>query len=156
PEDDDLTDVQWARAMMDLGILPGLRRIFSVGFLGENPAKSYTIAGAFVRWAIGVYGAEVVRKWYGGAALEALTPASWEQLDAAFRKELAKYTLSPEADAVARARFGRPSVFGRVCPHVVDELRQEADHCRDQNQYDRAIVLYTRALDKDAHDWASR
>jgi tetratricopeptide (TPR) repeat protein len=156
PEDDDLTDVQWARAMMDLGILPSMRTIFGVGFLGENSAKSYTVAGAFVRWAIGRYGPEVVRGWYGGASLEGLTHQSWAELDAAFRQELGKYTLSPEADAVARARFGRPSVFGRVCPHVVDELRQEADRCRDQSQYERAVDLYTQALDKDAHDWASR
>ncbi len=156
PDDDDLTDAQWARAMMDLDILPPMRKIFSVGFLSESAAKSYTIAGAFVRWTIASYGAETVRAWYGGASLEALTKTTWGGLDQAFRKEIAKYTLSPEADAFARAKFGRPSVFGRVCPHVVDELRQEADRCRDQSRYEQAVSLYTQALDMDGHDFASR
>jgi tetratricopeptide (TPR) repeat protein len=66
------------------------------------------------------------------------------------------YTLSPDADAFARARFGRPSVFARVCPHVIDELRHEADRCRDSSQYEKAVTLYGEALAMDAHDFAAR
>ncbi len=42
PDDDELTDGQWARAMLDLGILPDTKALFSLGFLGQNAAKSYT------------------------------------------------------------------------------------------------------------------
>jgi hypothetical protein len=34
PDDEDLTDAQWARAMMQIGILPDMRTIFSLEFLG--------------------------------------------------------------------------------------------------------------------------
>jgi hypothetical protein len=155
PDDDDLTDAQWARAMMDQGIIPPMRRVFSMGFLGDTAAKSYTIAGAFVRWTMKTYGAETVRAWYGGASIEELTKSSWEGLDAAFRRSLAAEALPPEAAAVARAKFGKPGIFGRVCPHVVDGIRQEADRCRDQGQYARAVDLYGDALRRDAHDFAS-
>ncbi|HSO37601.1 MAG TPA: hypothetical protein VLT33_33980, partial [Labilithrix sp.] len=50
PDDEDLTDAQWARAMMDIGILPNMQRVFSLSFLGEASSKSYTLAGAFVTW----------------------------------------------------------------------------------------------------------
>ena len=156
PDDDDLSDAQWARAMMDRGILPPMRAVFGVGFLGESAAKSYTVAGAFVDWTLRTYGKDAVRAWYGGASLEALTKLSWDELDAAFRKELATYTLSKEAGAVAEAKFGRPGLFGRRCPHIVDALRRDADGCRDQGKYDAAIAGYDLALSKDEHDLASR
>ncbi len=156
PDDDDLTDAQWARAMMDRGILPEIRAVFGIGFLGASAAKSYTVAGAFVSWMLSTYGKDAVRAWYGGASIESATKATWGELDAAFRKELATYTLSPEAGAVAEAKFGRPGLFGRRCPHVVDAIRREADGCREQGQYDKALATYARALDRDPHDLPSR
>ena len=156
PDDEDLTPRQWARAMLDLDILPSMDRIFSFGFLGESAAKSYTLAGAFVRWVMDRYGAATVRAWYAGGSLEDLTGDSWPALDAGFRAELKKLRLIPEAEAFAKAKFVRPSVFGRTCPHVVDALRREADRCRDQNQVDRAAALYSRVLSRDAHDLAAR
>ena len=156
PDDDELTDLQWARAMMELDILPPMARIFSLGFLGESSAKSYTLAGAFVRWVLGRNGAEVVRKWYGGEDLATLTGRSWEALDGEFRVALSKEELLPETLAYAKAKFDRPSVFGRRCPHVVDGIRREADHCRDALQIDRALVLYEEVMKRDPHDNAAR
>ena len=57
---------QWARAMLDLGILPPIRSIFSLEFLGASAPKSYTVAGAFVTWVARPLGdrrrARVVRR----------------------------------------------------------------------------------------------
>ncbi len=156
PDDDDLTDEQWSRAMMDRGLLPPIRAVFGVGFLGDSAAKSYTVAGAFVGWVLRTHGSAAVRAWYGGATLESVTRATWDELDAAFRKELAKYTLSPQAGAVAEAKFGRPGIFGRRCPHVVDAIRREADGCRDQGQYDKAVATYGRVLERDPHDFGAQ
>jgi hypothetical protein len=156
PDEEELTIAQWARAMMDLGILPSMRHVFSLRFLGESSAKSYTLAGAFVRWVLGRWGAEVVRRWYGGEEVTALTGLGWDALDAGFRDWLGGQKLAPEAAAYAKARFDRPSVFGRKCPHVVDGLRGEADRCRDALQVDRARGLYEDVLARDPHDWAAR
>jgi hypothetical protein len=156
PDEEELTGAQWARAMLDLGILPPMGRVFSLGFLGESSAKSYTLAGAFVRWILDERGAETVRRWYGGEDLAELTHTPWSALDEAFRAKLRGLAIGPEVAAYAKARFDRPSVFGRTCPHVVDGLRGEADRCRDALQLDKARSLYEDVLVRDPHDWSAR
>ena len=156
PDDEDLTDAQWARAMMQIGILPDMRHVFSLGFLGDASSKSYTLAGAFITWIGERWGFDVVRAWFGGGDIEALTKLDWPALDKAFRDDLSKVPLPDEAESFARAKFARPGLFGRKCPHVVDALRHEADVCRDTQRYAEAIRLYGEAIAKDAHDFASQ
>jgi hypothetical protein len=156
PDDDELTDGQWARAMLDLGILPPMRSLFSLGFLGQNASKSYTAAGAFVEWVIERWGAPVVRGWYGGQSLEALTGKTWTELEGDFRTYLTTLSMPAEASAYAKARFERPSVWARHCPHVVDALDRRADQCRDERRLDRALSLYGDAMSRDPHDWHAR
>lgn len=156
PDEDDVTDLAWAKTMMDLGILPPMRRVFSLAFLGEASAKSYTLAGAFVGHVLDTYGASAVRAWYGGAPLEQVVGVTWEALDAGFRARLATITVAPQAAAVAKARFDRPSLFGRRCPHVVDALRRKADGCRDARQVDEALAAYEAVLREDARDVPSQ
>jgi hypothetical protein len=153
PDADELSGRQWARAMLDLGILPPIRSLFSLGFLGESADRSYTAAGAFVAWVLEDKGPAVVRSWYGGASLEALLGAPWEQIDAQFRAWLGAAPLPPEALAYASSRFRRPAVWGRKCPHVVDALDRAADGCRDEHRFSQASRLYDSALDRDPADW---
>lgn len=156
PDDEDLTDAQWARAMMQIGILPDMRHVFSLGFLGDASAKSYTLAGAFITWLGERFGFDVVRAWYAGGDVNALTKLDWKALDDAFKGDLLKVPLPDEAESFARAKFARPGIFGRRCPHVVDALRHEADVCRDTQRYEEAIRLYKEAISKDAHDFAAQ
>ncbi len=156
PDDEDLTDAQWARAMMDIGILPDMRSIFSLEFLGGASSKSYTLAGAFITWIGDRFGFDVARAWYSGGDITALTKMDWRTLDDAFKADLKKAPLPPEAESFARAKFARPGIFGRKCPHVVDALRHEADVCRDTQRFEEAIRLYKEAIAKDAHDFASK
>jgi tetratricopeptide (TPR) repeat protein len=156
PDDEDLTDAQWARAMMQIGILPDMRHVFSLGFLGDASSKSYTLAGAFITWVGERFGFDVVRAWYGGGDIASLTKLEWPALDKAFKDHLQEIPLPPEAESFARAKFARPGIFGRKCPHVVDALRHEADVCRDTQRYEQAIRLYNEAIAKDAHDFASQ
>jgi len=125
-EDDDLTIEEWARAMLDLGLLPPLDSVFKLTFLGENSSKAYTVAGAFVDWLHRTRGAEAVRRWYGGADLASVTGKNLAELEEEWRQALGAVKVSPEAMHTARARFDRPAIFGRRCPHVVDELEQKA------------------------------
>ncbi len=156
PDDDELTDAQWARAMLDLGILPPVGKIFSLGFLGENAAKSYTIAGAFVAWVLDRWGASVVRAWYGGTSIEALSGESWAALDDQFRQSLRGLTMPAQALAYARARFERPSVWARTCPHEVDALNRDGDQCRDERRFARAVEAYDGVVARDPRDWHAR
>jgi hypothetical protein len=156
PDDDDLTDGQWARAMLDAGTLPPVRSLFSLDFLGTSAQKSYTIAGAFVGWVLDRWGASVVRSWYGGGSIEALTGESWSALDGAFRDWLRTLSMPAEAQTYARAKFERPSVWARRCPHVVDALDRDADKCRDAHRFERADGLYAEALSRDSRDEHAR
>lgn len=156
PDDEDLTDAQWALAMKRIGILPKMQKVFSLGFLGESSSKSYTLAGAFITWVGQRYGMETVRRWFGGGDIEALTGKQWPALDAEFEADLEKMGLPKEAESFARAKFARPGIFGRKCPHVVDALRHEADVCRDTQRFAKAIELYREVIGKDPNDFASR
>jgi hypothetical protein len=156
PDDEDLTDAQWAHAMLKIGILPPMSRVFSLGFLGDASSKSYTLAGAFIAWVAERWGMSAVRNWYGGGDIVAITGKSWPELETAFRDYLKTVPLPPEAESFARAKFARPGIFGRKCPHVVDRIRHEADVCRDSQRFEEAIRLYDDALSKDAIDFASR
>ncbi|HTB73365.1 MAG TPA: hypothetical protein VK762_08965 [Polyangiaceae bacterium] len=153
PDDDELTGAQWARAMLDLGTLPPVRDLFSLQFLGVSAQKSYTVAGAFVAWVRDRWGAEVVRAWYGGGSIEALTGEGWPALEADFRASLRALRMPRDATAYARAKFERPSVWARRCPHVVDALNRDADRCRDEHRLARADALYARALTRDPRDY---
>src|ERR1019366_467847 len=82
--------------------------------------------------------------------------ASWEELDRAFRKDIGETPLSPEAAAYAKAKFQRPAIFWRKCPHVVDGIRQHADQCYGAHEVDRAVRLYDDVLERDPHDWSAR
>jgi hypothetical protein len=156
PDDDELTDAQWARAMLELSALPAPSEIFSLGFLGQSADKSYTVAGAFVGWVLDRWGPGVVRAWYGGASIEVLTGRALAALDEEFRAWLRALPMPEQALTYARARFERPSVWRRTCPHVVDALNRKGDQCRDQQRSGRALALYADALARDPHDWHAR
>jgi tetratricopeptide (TPR) repeat protein len=120
-EDDDFTLQEWSKALLDLGLLPDMPSIFRLGFLAKSHNAAYTVAGAFVSWFHDRYGAAALRGWYSGQAIETVARGqSLSALDREFRAELARIQLRPELAAMAKARFDRPSIFGRVCPRRVD------------------------------------
>ncbi|HEX2870264.1 MAG TPA: tetratricopeptide repeat protein [Polyangiaceae bacterium] len=120
-EDDDFTLLEWSKALLDLNLLPEMQSVFRLGFLAKSSSTAYTVAGAFVSWLHEHYGAEALRGWYGGQRIEDVTHGkSFGALDAEFRADLAKIQLRPELLAMAKARFDRPSIFGRLCPRRVD------------------------------------
>jgi tetratricopeptide (TPR) repeat protein len=80
----------------------------------------------------------------------------WDAIERRFREKLATVVVAKEAEQVAKARFERPSVFGRRCPHVVDALRRKADVCRDSRQIDEALTAYAAVLREDPKDLSSR
>lgn len=149
PREGDLSAAEWAKAMKDLGILPPLSRLFALGFLGESSSTAYTVSGAFVGWIHDVDGAAVVRDWYGGGDLAALTGKSWEELERAWHASLDAIALAPAAAATARAKFDRPGVFGRRCPHVVDACKRQARRLESGGDWTgaRDVWAEARALD---------
>ncbi|MCU0684035.1 MAG: hypothetical protein MUF34_17635 [Polyangiaceae bacterium] len=155
PDEDELSPRGWAAAMLELGLLPPLAKTFSLGFFSKNSSLSYTAAGAFVGWVRERYGAETIRRWYGGEGLEALTKRPVAELEGEFRAAIGRERLSENALAVARARFDRPAIFARRCPHERDELRAEAAALLGAGDARGAALRYDQLLGDDGRDGAS-
>ncbi|MEB2324513.1 MAG: hypothetical protein OZ921_18505 [Sorangiineae bacterium] len=152
PEDAELGLTEWAKTMQELGLLPPLERVFRLSFLGENSATAYTVAGAFVAWFHDVYGAEALRRWYGDGSL----PKPLAALEAEWHASLATVTVSEAARVAARARFERPAVFGRRCPHAIDRLAGRAGAALGALDVTGAADDYRELLALDPHDFGAR
>jgi hypothetical protein len=152
PPEGDLMPREWAKAMKDLKILPPLSRLFALGFLGENAGVAYTVSGAFVEWIHDKYGPDAIRAWYGGRSIEAVTGTSFAELERSWRDDLDRVELPEAARAQAKARFDRPAIFGRRCPHVVDACRVRADQLKNGSDFDGAIAVYREMTALDPHD----
>jgi tetratricopeptide (TPR) repeat protein len=148
-EDTDQSLLEWSAALLRLELLPDLRAIFRLTFLGEYSTKAYTIAGAFVTWFRERYGAEATRRWYAGEAIETLTAGqSLADLDQEFRRALAAIPVPDRQLELARTRFDQPAIFARSCPHVVDRLLMQAraslgdfDLERAEQQFQQTLAL---------------
>jgi len=152
PRNEELSADGWAAQMKDLGVLPGLRSLFSLSFFTSASSAGYTAAGSFVGFIRRVYGAEVVGRWYGGEQITALTGKGWEQLEAAWHAHLDSLPRDAAAALTAKRRFDRPSVLSRRCPHVIDERLDEADDQLGAADYDGAQRIYdgVQGLDPDS------
>jgi tetratricopeptide (TPR) repeat protein len=155
PDDEELSPEAWAKAMHELKLLPHLSSIFSLGFLNHSSSLSYTVAGAFVRWVHSTYGTVILRQWYGGQSLPKLTGKSFAQLESDFHNHVKTLTIPENSLAIAKARFDRPAVFGRKCPHEVDKRKQVARHKLFAGDYLGATQDYDWVLHHSPHDASS-
>jgi formylglycine-generating enzyme required for sulfatase activity len=148
-DDDELTPEEWAASMLKLGLLPELRQVFELDFLGFNAAKAYTVAGAFVGYLRATYGSAALRRWYAGEPLESVTNGKGlPALERDFRAALARTRVPERALATAQARFERPSFFARRCPRIVDRALGDASMKLDvgdvrgaRDGFDEALAL---------------
>jgi tetratricopeptide (TPR) repeat protein len=152
----DLTLAEWARTLQKLELLPPLRNVFRLSFLGENSSTAYTVAGAFVDWLRGRHGAAAVRGWYGGGDLAQLTGKDLIGLERDWLDFLTGIAVSEPALLAARARFDRPAIFDRRCPHVVDRLAQQAATELGALDWRSATQAYEALLDLDAGHLGAR
>jgi hypothetical protein len=157
PEDTDYTLPEWTKAMKDLGLLPPLGTLFRLSFLGQNSSTGYTVAGAVVDWLRARHGPQALRAWYSGAAVEAaFAGESLDQLARAFEADLDRLVLPERVRELARARFDRPAIFGRRCPHEVDEQLQAAALAFEGFDFGAAEAAYGRVLALDPSNFNAR
>ncbi len=154
--DSDHTLFEWTRALRDLGLLPRWHSVFRLSFLGQNSSTAYTVAGAVVEWLRARHGRDALRAWYAGAPIEtAFGGASLAELERAFLADLDKVTLSDRVLDLARARFDRPAIFGRSCPHVVDRQIQDAEFAFERLDFSTAALRYQQSLALDPHNFGA-
>jgi tetratricopeptide (TPR) repeat protein len=157
PEDSDYTLLEWTKALKELGLLPPLGSLFRLSFLGQNSSTGYTVAGAAVSWLRARHGPSALRAWYSGASIQsAFAGETLDKLSAAFAADLDRLIVPARILELARARFDRPAIFGRRCPHVVDELLEEAAFAYDAFDFDAAGAAYERGLQLDPSNFNAR
>jgi hypothetical protein len=155
-EDSDYSLIEWSAALNELGLLPPLRSLFKLSFLGQNSSTGYTVAGTVVEWLRARFGAGALRAWYGGATIEEAFGEPLATLEAAFRAELALLPIPERIRDIARARFDRPAIFGRRCPHVVDERLERAALALEGFDVATAAAAYQDSLELDPTSFAAR
>lgn len=156
PDRDELTPAQWALAMKRIGILPPLSRTFGGGFLAQNSSMAYTLAGAFVGHQLATGKGAALLSWYGGATFEQAFGRSFSAAESEWLASLDTVPLPDGALLVAKARFDRPAIWGRRCPHVVERLRDEAESCRDDGDLATADRKLLDLLKLDEADPSAR
>jgi len=156
-ETDELTDLEWAAAMQDLGILPPLRSVFQLEFLSMTASKAYTVAGAFVGYLRERYGAAALRRWYAGATLPELTGGKdLDALELDFRKALEALHVTSQAQGTAKVRFERAPFFARHCPRIVDRTLADAGARLGAGDVSGAEAAYREALGLDPRNVEAR
>ncbi|HEY2409426.1 MAG TPA: tetratricopeptide repeat protein [Polyangiaceae bacterium] len=153
---DDFTLEQWARTLLDLELLPPLASVFRLGFLGQNSATAYTVAGAFVSFLHERFGAVAVRRWYGGDELSAITGRDLAALEREWRSSLSTVKVSEALLHEARVRFDRPALFGRPCPRIVDRLEGVANQKLAALDTSGARAAFDGVLRLEPHNVAAR
>jgi tetratricopeptide (TPR) repeat protein len=155
-DNDDFTLDEWAKTLLELQLLPPLQSVFRLGFLGQNSATAYTVAGAFLHWFHDHYGAAALRRWYGGEPIEQVSGKSLALLDAAWRADLLRVNVAPALLDEARVRFDRPSLFGRHCPRIVDKLNGVANQKLGSGDVAGARRVISELLRLDPHYTAAK
>lgn len=131
---------EWAAVIRQQQIGPqNLRALLSpVGFYTHNAALAYTQCGAFFTDYAQHSGRDALLDAYARAGL------SDTELDAAvtaWQARLDTRVLDERLSHYARARFDRPSIFGKTCAHEVAALRAERDAALGAGQYAQAEAI---------------
>jgi len=148
---------EWARAMRDLGYLPSAARLVEpAGFFGAAPARAYAASGSLLRFLLDRYGAEPVRRAYGGASFEEAFRAPLPKLEAEWLRFLDGVEVPSELASAAEARFRPTGLLGRRCAREVAGLERSGAEAAREGRAGEAGAAYRRAaaLSSDPGDLA--
>jgi hypothetical protein len=141
-----LTPHQSVRAMQELDLLPPLSRVLSTGFFAFSSARSYTLAGSFVRFLLEHHGAAALRVLYRtGGEFERAYGRPLAALEGEWRRTIAAITLPPGTAEMVRERFRRGGIFQRDCPHAIARKRSRAAELGRKGRWDDAVDLLRSA-----------
>ena len=133
-----------ARALRELHLAPEVPRLFKPGlFYAESGARSYTMAGSFVRWLWLQKGSALLARAYAGEAVTAVY-GELDALAAEHARFLDQKAQSPRALAILAQRFRAPGIARRTCPHEVADLARQAGLLQAQGDAKGAAGLWEK------------
>lgn len=148
-ERDQLSAHQWSRAMLELGIARSAEDVLGLSFLGRVAAQSYTLSGSFCRFLLDRYGARRFRILYATGDFRRAYGREARALTREWRAFLETVPLEPADLVAARARFDRPSLFGKPCAHENAQLRARVRALQAGGNDTGAVPLCERIVDND-------
>ena len=148
-ERDQLTAHQWSRAMIDLGIARSPEDVLGLSFLGRVAAQSYTLSGSFCRFLLDRHGARRFRVLYRTSDFGRAYGRPASALVREWRTFLRTVPLEHGDLIAAKARFDRPSVFGKPCAHENAQLRDRVRDLQAGGNDRRAVQVCRRIVDND-------
>lgn len=143
-----LTGHQWVKAMRELGVAPPLSSIMGIGlgFWGHSGARSYLLAGSFVRFLIDTYGIEKLINIFPTGNFAKGYGKSLKTLEAEWLEFLKSVPLKDADLTYATNRLQRRGIFERVCAHEIAALQDSAWGAYSENDFATAVETFERML----------
>jgi hypothetical protein len=140
-----LTPHQSVKVMVELGLAPPIRRVLSPQFLAFSSARSYTVAGSFVRYILDRFGVDRLRALYRtGGDFELALGRDLGDVVADWRAMIEELRLPEGAVEIAREAFRRPGIVDRDCPIAIARRRGRVNELYAAGKVDEAARLMRR------------
>lgn len=137
---------EYAAGMFKFGVVSDVSRVESIltfgGFVRSPSTTSYVLAGSFIRYLIGRYGIEKLKRAYAWANLMEVYGRTQRELLREWKQFLTRIEVQDDSDAAIRYLFLRPSIFQKVCARVLANINREAWLYFRKKDYERAIELF--------------
>lgn len=139
--------------MRALKIAPDIRGLVGAkGFWGQSSSRAYTLMGSFVRFLVERDGIDKFKRAYGSADFEGAYGVSADALVTQWEAMLDAMPAvkDPRAIALAKLRYTRPSIFGKVCARAQAQLRERAWAAYAAGALPEGIKLLEQVVANDA------
>jgi hypothetical protein len=137
---------EWARGMMDLGLLPPAGSLVDpTRFYAAPAARAYDASGSFLAFLLARRGPAPVLAAYAGKPFADALGQPIDVLEREWHGFLAALPVPPELDAAAEARFRPAGLFGRRCARETAGLEARAREASGRGDPAGAAALWRRA-----------
>jgi len=153
PDIEELSELDQARALKQLGYLPPIDTYLSLtGFWYEAPARSYTGAGSLLRFLLQTHGLGRVREFYRSGDFSMLAGATEEAIQTAWLAWLDAAPPSGQALAMLRRRFEHAAPLEQRCVHARHQRFTQLEQLQTQGRRGEAIAVLRALHEQDPAD----
>jgi len=132
-----------AKLAFDSGYKVDIKKLFSgLNFFGQYPSISYIYAGSFIRFLIGKYGIDKIKKLYGDYDVEKYFNKDIGQLQKEYFSFLGGMKIISNKNT-AQLYFGGQPIFKKYCPRSAAKQINEGWILFDRKKYQKALEIFS-------------
>lgn len=148
---------RWSAAIYRLELGEDISELLGpAGFWGRYSRRAYTLTGSFARWLIDEFGPERFRAAYSRGDFAAAYGRELDDLVGEWRAFLDAIPLDARQLEVARYRYDRPSLFGRLCARSIATRFERGDALVAAGEREAARRCFDGILADDPNNVAYR